>query len=155
MVLFLFSQVGSCISASHMRFQPSHMVVCLVKAYEHCHLVVISKAPNNTNLHLRKDHYVNMVAPWSVFFFSLFKIAGVSKQVTFVWRRMCGHLTSKLWVKQPHTSSWLRTYLWRQLQGGKPVFTGHHICQQRRKAAGFPSLARPLWKLLWNWSAVF
>lgn len=41
-VLFLFSQVSSCIYASHLRFQPSHMIVCL--AYEHCHLVVISKA---------------------------------------------------------------------------------------------------------------
>lgn len=53
-VLFLFSQVSSCISASHLRFQPSHMIVCFVKAYEHCHLVVISKAPNYNNLHLEE-----------------------------------------------------------------------------------------------------
>lgn len=51
-VLFLFSQVSSRISASHLRFQPSRMNVCLARAYKHCHLVVISKAPNGTNSHL-------------------------------------------------------------------------------------------------------
>ena len=50
-VLFLFSQVGSCISASHLRCQPSHMIVCLVKAYEHCHLVVISSHSQITLSH--------------------------------------------------------------------------------------------------------
>lgn len=87
-VLFLFSQVSSCISASHLRFQPSHMIVCLVKAYEHCHLVVICKAPNDTNLHLRKGHYVHMVASEGVFFI-LFKLAGVSKQVNVICRCTC------------------------------------------------------------------
>lgn len=75
-VLFLFSQVGSCISASHLRFQPSHMIVCLVKAHEHCHLVVISKASNYTNLHLRKGHYVNITFKSH---HTLFKLAGVTR----------------------------------------------------------------------------
>lgn len=88
-VLFLFSQVGSCISASHLRCQPSHMIVCLVKAYEHCHLVVISKAPNYTKLHLRKCHYVTMVASESVFH-------SCSKHLYFICRWMCGHQISGL-----------------------------------------------------------
>ncbi len=77
-VLFLFSQVGSCISASHLRFQPSHMIVCLVKAYEHCHLVVISNSSNYTNLHLREGHYVNITFKSH---HTLFKLAGVRRQV--------------------------------------------------------------------------
>lgn len=61
-VLFLFSRVGSCISASHLRFQPSHVVVCLFRVYEHCHLVVISKASNYSCLHLREGHHINTKA---------------------------------------------------------------------------------------------
>lgn len=61
-VLFLFSRVGSCVSASHLRFQPSHVVVCLFRVYEHCHLVVISKASNYSCLHLREGCYINTEA---------------------------------------------------------------------------------------------
>lgn len=67
-VLFLFSQVGSCISASHLRFQSSHVVVCLFRVYEHCHLVVISKASNYSCLHLREDHYINTEALVKIFY---------------------------------------------------------------------------------------
>lgn len=60
-VLFLFSRVGSCIYASHLRCQPSHRIVCLVKAYEHCHLVVVSQGTKFTpkKLSLGKDGGLN------------------------------------------------------------------------------------------------
>lgn len=51
-VLFLFLCLGSCISASHFSFSylgTSFFFVLFLfkdKAYEHCHLVVISEAQN-------------------------------------------------------------------------------------------------------------
>lgn len=74
------------------------MIVCLVSAYEHCHLVVIFKAPNYTNLHLcRKDLHGKMSV--IVLFFQL---VGDNKQVNFILGCICGHLTIKPWKKTHH-----------------------------------------------------
>lgn len=138
-VLFLFSQVSSCIYASHLRFQPSHMIVCL--AYEHCHLVVISKALIYTYQQGSLSRFGGHEKLWV--------ITQLLRLKLHVWAR-------KHQITELHISSWYSNIseICKKFDLFSKITTYTDL--QPKKSYYIPSLQQGCSEsLLWNWSAAF